>query len=69
MKHAGERIEGGGIVRVRGRSAEGAPDCVGSHMRAYGSGLRACEAFGRPVVEEVRGATESEGIVSVCLFY
>ena len=32
-------------------------------MRAHGSGLCACEAVGRPVVEEVRGATEGEGIV------
>ena len=42
----------------------GAPDGVGSHVYAHGSGLRACEAYGRPVVEEVRGATEGEGIVS-----
>ena len=39
------------------------PDCVGSHVRAHGSGLRACEAYGRPVVEEVRGAAKGEGIV------
>ena len=48
---------------MRGRSEEGAPDGVGSHVRAQGSGLRACEAYGRPVVEEVRGAAEGEGIV------
>ena len=29
-------------------------------MRAHGSGLCACEAYGRPVVEEVRGATEGQ---------
>ena len=29
-------------------------------MRAHGGGLRACEADGRAVVEEVRGATEGE---------
>ena len=52
---------------MRGRRSAGAPDCVdmGSHMRAHGgSGLRACEACGRAVVEEVRGATEGERIVS-----
>ena len=37
---------------------------MGRHMRAHGGGLRACEAYGRAVVEEVRGATEGEGIVS-----
>ena len=42
---------------------QGVPDGVGSHVRARGSGLRACEAYGRPVVEEVRGAAEGEGIV------
>ena len=33
-------------------------------MRAHGGGLRACEAYGRAVVEEVRSATEGENIVS-----
>ena len=47
-----------------GRSAKGAPDRVRSDMRAHGSALCACEAYGRPVVEEVRGATEGESIVS-----
>ena len=37
---------------------------VGRHVRAHGCGLRACEAYGRAVVEEVRGATEGERIVS-----
>ena len=49
-------------VRTRGRKGKGAPDCVGSHMCAHGSGLCACEAYGRPVVGEVRGATEDESI-------
>jgi len=64
MKHvwSGEKEEG--IVRVRGRRSAEAPDCVGSRMRAHGGGLRACEAYGRAVVEEVRGATEGESIVS-----
>ena len=31
---------------------------------AHDSGLCACEAYGRPVVEEVRGATEAGIIVS-----
>ena len=47
---------------MRGKSAKG-PDSVGSDMRAHGSGLCVCEAYGRPVVE-VRGATEGESIVS-----
>ena len=33
-------------------------------MRAHGGGLRACETYGRAVVEEVLGATEGERIVS-----
>ena len=33
-------------------------------MRAHGGGLRACEAYDRAVVEEVRGETEGERIVS-----
>ena len=49
---------------MRGRGRAEAPDCVGRHMRAHGGGLRACEAYGRAVVEEVRGATEGERIVS-----
>ena len=49
---------------MRGRRSAEAPDCVGSDMRAHGDGLRTCEAYGRAVVEEVRGATEGEGIVS-----
>ena len=48
---------------MRGRSTRGAPDGVGSHVRAHGSGLRTCEAYGRPVVEEVRGVAEGEGNV------
>ena len=49
---------------MRGRRSAEAPDGVGRHMRAHGCGLRACEAYGRVVVEEVRGATEGEHIVS-----
>ena len=49
---------------MRGRRIAEAPDGVGRHMRAHGSGLRAFEAYGRAVVEEVRGATEGERIVS-----
>ena len=48
---------------MRGRGRAEAPDRVGRHMRAPDGGLRACEAFGRAVVEEVRGAAEGEGIV------
>ena len=48
---------------MRGRSTEGALHGVGGDMRAHGSGLRACECYGRPVVEEVRGSTEGEGTV------
>ena len=33
-------------------------------MRAHGGGLRACEAYGRAVVKEIRGAAEGERIVS-----
>ena len=49
--------------RMPRRGAKGAPDCVGSHMRAHGSGLFACEAYGRPNVE-ARGAKEGESVVS-----
>ena len=42
----------------RGRS------CPDVHMPAHGGDLRACEAYGRAVVEEVRGATEGKHIVS-----
>ena len=62
MCGSGEKEEG--IIHVRGRGGAEAPDCVGRHMRAHGGGLRACDAYGRAVVEEVRGATEGEGIVS-----
>ena len=58
----GEKEEG--IVRVRGRRSAEAPDCVGSHIRTLGGGLRTCEAYGRAVADQVRGATEGEGIVS-----
>ncbi len=37
---------------------------MGRHVRAHGCGLRACEAYGRAVVKEIRGATEGERIVS-----
>ena len=49
---------------MQGRGRAEAPDCVGRHMRAHGGGFRACEAYARAVVEEVRGATEGESIVS-----
>ena len=49
---------------MRGRGSAEAPDCVGRHVRAHGCGLRACEAYGRAVVEEVRGATEGKRSVS-----
>ena len=49
---------------MRGRRSAEAPDCVGSHMRAHGCGLRACQAYSRAVVEEVRGATKGGRIVS-----
>ena len=49
---------------MRGRRSAERPDGVGRHVRAHGCGLRACEAYGRAVVEEVRGATEGERIVS-----
>ena len=47
----------------RRRSAE-APNGVGRHVRAHGCGLGTCKAHGRAVVEEIRGATEGERIVS-----
>ena len=53
-----------GVVRVRGRRSAEVPDGVGRHVRVHGCGLRACEAYGRAVLEEVRGATEGERIVS-----
>ena len=46
------------MVRVRRRRSAEAPDCVGSHMFAHGGGLRACEAYGRAVVEEERGTVD-----------
>ena len=49
---------------MRGRRIAETPDGVGRHMRAHGCGLCACEAYGRAAVEEVRGATEGERIVS-----
>ena len=49
---------------MRGRRSAEAPDGVGRHVRAHSCGLRACESYGRAVVEEVRGATEGERIVS-----
>ena len=49
---------------MRGKGSAEAPDGVGRHMCAHGGGLRACKACGRPVVEEVRGTTEGERIVS-----
>ena len=49
---------------MRGRRSAERPDGVGRHVRAHGCGLRACEAYGRAVVEEIRGATEGERIVS-----
>ena len=49
---------------MRGRRSAEAPDGVGRHVRAHGCGLRACEAYDRAVVEEVRGAMEGERIVS-----
>ena len=58
----GEEEEG--IVRVRGRRSAGAPDGVGRLVRAHGCGLRACEDYGRAVVEEIRGTTEGQRIVS-----
>ena len=64
MRCVREWREGGGIVRVRGRGRAEAPDCVGCHMCAHGGGLCTCEAYGRAVVEEVRGVTEGERIVS-----
>ena len=63
MKDARERRERG-IVRVRRRRRVEAPHCVRHHMCAYVGGLSAYEDYGREVVEEVRGVTEGEGIVS-----
>ena len=64
MKHVRGRREGGRDRPRAGRRSAEAPDGVGRHMRAHGGGLRACEAYGRAVVEEVRGATKGERIVS-----
>ena len=49
---------------MRGRRSAERPDGVGRHVRTQGCGLRACEAYGRAVVEEIRGAMEGERIVS-----
>ena len=59
------RAEEEGIVRrgVGGRRSAEAPDGVGRHVRAHGCGFRACEAYGRAVVEEVCSVTEGERIV------
>ena len=57
MRRSGEKEEGI-EVRMRGRNVKGAPYCVGSHMHSHSSGLCACQSYGRPVVEEVCGATE-----------
>ena len=65
MKHAGGQV-GGGRDRTRAREERGGGAAwygERHHMRAHGSGLRACEAYGRPVVEEVRGAAEG-----ACIF-
>ena len=37
---------------------------VRRHMRVYSDGLCACEAYGRPVVKEVRGTMEGDSIVT-----
>ena len=49
---------------MRGRRITEAPEGLWRHMRAHGCGLRTCKAHGRAVVEEVRGATEGERLVS-----
>ena len=49
---------------MRGRRSAETPDGVGRHVCAHGCGLRVCEAYGRAFVEEIRGATEGEHIVS-----
>jgi len=50
--------------RDQGTLVVEAHEGAGGHTRAHGSGLCACEAYGRPIVEEKCGATEGEGIVS-----
>ena len=63
MKHAEERRDGGrGRSTHAGEEREGGAGLCGE--RAHGSGLCTCEDYGRPVVEEVRGAMEGESIVS-----
>ena len=59
----GRRGGGGDRTRAGEEERGGTGWCVGRHVRAHGCGLRACEAYGRAVVEEVRGATEGERIV------
>ena len=49
---------------MRGRRIAEARDGVGRHMRAHVCSLRTCKTYGRAVVEEVRGTTEGERIVS-----
>ena len=51
-------------MRSQGMSTKGAPGGVGGLMRTHGDGLCACETYSRPIVEEVCGATEGEGVVT-----
>ena len=58
-----EALQGGwekrrkGLCRARGRG--GAPDCVGSHVRAKGCGLSAC-SYSCPNVEAIFGSAKGE---------
>ena len=66
MKRPEERREGGvGRGTHAGDEQEGRAGLsgVGSHVCEHGSGLCARKAYGRPIVEEVRCATEGEGVV------
>ena len=48
-----------------GEEHEGGVGLCGGHMHAHSSGLCAYETYGRPMVEEVRGATKGGSIVGL----
>ena len=64
MRHVREWREGGGDRTCAGEGEGGGAGLCGAPHACASNGLRACEACGRAVVEEVRGATEGERIVS-----
>ena len=64
MKHVRERREGGGDRTRAGKEERGGDGLCGEPHACTWRWLAACEAYGRAVLEEVRGATEGERIVS-----